>query len=82
MILLATLAHAGSLFIGPDTVVVVTDIGSGDTNAASRTLVGEVCAVATAGLSSGGDGWWKGGLSCADGKAYTFTKVGVAVAGD
>lgn len=82
MLLLVALAQAGTLAIGPGTIVVVADIKSSDPNAATRTLVGEVCQVGTEGLASTGDGWWAGGLDCANGSAYSFKAVSVAVVGD
>ncbi|MBM4389892.1 MAG: hypothetical protein FJ090_02110 [Deltaproteobacteria bacterium] len=82
MLLLVALALAGTLVIGPGTIVVVADIKSSDPNAATRTLVGEVCQVGMDGLASTGDGWWAGGLDCANGSAYGFTAVSVAVVGD
>ncbi len=82
MLLLVALAQAGTLAIGPGTVVVVADIKSSDPNAATRALVGEVCQVGADGLSSTGDTWWAGNLDCANGSAYSFKAVSVAVVGD
>ncbi len=80
--LFSSVALAGFLAIGEGTTVVLTDIGAADPNSKSRALVGEVCAVSGGGLTSNGDGWWKGGLACANGNTYTFQSVGVAVVGD
>ncbi len=82
MLLLVALAQAGTLAIGPGTVVVVADIKSSDPNAATRALVGEVCQVGVDGIESTGDSWWAGSLDCANGSSYTFKAVSVAVVGD
>jgi hypothetical protein len=75
-------ALAGSLSIGAGTVVVVTDVASTDSLSRDRaTLLGEVCAVGATALSSSGDGWWKGPLTCANGQTYAATAVAVTVPG-
>lgn len=81
-LLVASLAHAGSLVLGTGTVVVVTDIAPGDALARDRaTLLGEVCAVGATPLSSSGDGWWKGTLNCGNGNTYTPSAIAVVVPG-
>ena len=73
---------AGNLQVGAGTTVVVVDVGPADANAPARgTLFGEVCRVDGAGLTSLGDGWWKGNLACADGATYAFSAVSLAVPG-
>lgn len=79
---LVPFAHAGTLTVGAGTVVVVADVGATDAHVATRaTLIGEVCTVSDGGLSSVGDGWWKGSLACADGEQYSFGSVSVSVPG-
>lgn len=81
-LLFAFPAFAGSLQVGAGTTVVVADIGATDVNSGARAnLLGEVCQVGASGLSSAGDGWWKGTLSCADSVTYTFSAVSLSVPG-
>ena len=75
-------ALAGSLTLGPGTIIVVTDVAGSDPSATDRgNLIGEVCAVGKTSLASAGDGWWRGTLVCANGVTYNTTAVAVAVPG-
>ncbi len=77
-----SVAWAGTLVLGADTVVVVTDVAPTDPAANTRgALLGELCAVGAKGLSSSGDGWWAGDLRCADGQVHSLRSVAVAVPG-
>ncbi|MSQ00955.1 MAG: hypothetical protein EXR71_03555 [Myxococcales bacterium] len=84
MLVLTILAQAaaGELLIGPGTVVVVSDVGGADPNAMERgALLGEVCVVGTPALYSGGDGWWRGRLHCANHVTYNVTGIAVGIPG-